>query len=582
MGQKRPHVARPHLDRLDDRCLLSGGPAGLTPAQITQAYGLAGLKFGATSLTGAGQTIAIIDAYTNPNLARELALFDAQFKLTPLTVSGTIGTNPNVPTLTQVNMATGPNAARNTNAGWSQEEALDVEWAHAIAPGANILVVEAASPTTASLMAAVAYAESQKGVSVVSMSWSEPESRADEAKYDSDFNKSGITFIASSGDSGPKGATQWPASSSYVISVGGTSLQIGTSATGVATYVGETTWAGSQGGLSAFEKEPAFQAAVQSTGMRSTPDVAFVADPNTGVAVLYIAPNASATSAGTWLVVGGTSVGAPAWAGIIALIDQRLALANLASLSSTQALTNLYTLASASPGDFHGIVPVMVTTGAGFGFGGRFSGAQETADAYTGLGTLDGVAFVEGLVAEDEGVAPASNPSATPAGPFNGLHAPKGGATTGGGAQGTGTKANQGGAQGGNTGGNQGGGGWWSGWWFFDAGAFGGPAREFAPFVSTTSGPGAIGGLTSTRTGASNVAPAQGKLTAPPPLMLSTSPFAAASLPAAAGLPGAFGLLAPVVAPNPATLVPLQNVPNLGSLFDEALDRFVATRLWFA
>ncbi len=566
MGPKRVRVLRPWIERLDDRCLLSTGPAGLSPSQILQAYGLNNLKSSTgVTLTGAGQTIALIEAYTNPNLAQELSVFDSQFKLTPLTTSSTIG-GKSGPTMTQVNLATGRNASLNTNTGWAEEEALDVEWAHAIAPGANILVVEATSATTPALMAAVAYAESQKGVTVVSMSWGESEVRSDEVAYDSYFNKPGITFVASSGDSGPTTGAEWPAASPYVLSVGGTTLHTSTSG-GTTTYVGETAWdnssGGSSGGLSAFEKEPAFQTAVQSTGMLSTPDVSFDADPNTGVAVFFINPRGSASS-GTFITVGGTSLGAPAFAAIVALADQDLALSKVASLDTTQTATDLFSLFAVAPGDFHSVVPATVTTGAGFGFLGRFAGAQSTTDDFTGLGSPVGGALIAGLVDEAEGVAAPRNTATTD--PFNGLASPAARTTTGGGTTAGGQTTGQGGAK---QGGSQtGGGGWWN-WW-----PFAGLPRDFGPFLAIPPMTAPATGPSSNLPGAPTTTPDQTRPLTPPPVAPATNPFDASPNPGSGGLPEALGLLAPVALPGTISLIPIQNVPVLGPLFDEALATF--------
>src|ERR1700691_1043459 len=161
-NRRRAVRSRPHLDQLDDRCLLSGyspvSSAGFTPAQITAAYGLNAITFtsssGATVTgNGSGETIALIEAYHDPNLASDLNTFDQAYKL---------------PT---ANLTVVDQAGSQTNSGWAGEEALDVEWAHAIAPGANILVVEAKSQNLQDLLNAVNTARNTAGVNVVSMSW---------------------------------------------------------------------------------------------------------------------------------------------------------------------------------------------------------------------------------------------------------------------------------------------------------------------------------------------------------------------------------------------------------------------------
>ena len=195
---------------IDISSAAAAGVAGYTPSQIRAAYGFTGI-----SGNGSGQTIAIIDAYNDPNIASDLRVFDAEFGLA----------NPN---LTVVNQKGGSTRSVATNAGWDAEISLDVEWAHAIAPGANILLVEASTDSFGNLMAAVNYARNVSSVSVVSMSWGGSEFSGQGA-YDSYFTTpsghQGITFVASAGDSGAS-AAEWPSSSPNVLSVGGTTLGV--------------------------------------------------------------------------------------------------------------------------------------------------------------------------------------------------------------------------------------------------------------------------------------------------------------------------------------------------------------------
>ena len=224
------------------------------------------------------------------------------------------------------------------NSGWAIEMALDVEWAHAVAPGANILLVEAVSASLNDLLAAVNYARNQASVSVVSMSWGAGEFNG-EGSYDSYFTTpsghGGVTFVASSGDNGAPAS--WPSISSNVLSVGGTTLSLGSGN----SYGSEKGWGGSGGGYSPYISEPTYQRGFQNTGHRSNPDVAYDADPYSG---FYVNQN------GSWYAVGGTSAGAPQWAGLIAIANQGRAAAGRAPLSS--ALHAIYSLAAA---DFHDI-----------------------------------------------------------------------------------------------------------------------------------------------------------------------------------------------------------------------------------
>ena len=313
-----------YCDRLDERCMLSG----YTPLQITSAYGLGAITLNSLSGTtvtgnGAGQTIALIETYHDPNIQASLNTFDSEYGLPYLALK----------VIDQ--------AGSQTDDGWAQEEALDVEWAHAIAPVRNIVVVEAApgdnnaqNQNLTSLMTAVQTAAKWPGVTVVSMSWG-MEEFANESSYDSNFTTPGITFIASSGDDG---SVYWPASSPDVLAVGGTTL----SASSAGAYQSESGWSATGGGLSRDELEAVYQDSVQLTGFRTTPDVSFDADPSSGVSIYNIPPDSS-SGQGTWTAIGGTSVGAPAWAGIIAIVDQGRAITGLAPLTgATQLLPALY------------------------------------------------------------------------------------------------------------------------------------------------------------------------------------------------------------------------------------------------
>jgi subtilase family serine protease len=311
-----------------------------SPAQIRHAYG-----FDQVSWTGVGQTIAIVDAYDDPTVATDLHKFDQQFGLGD-------------PKLTVAKMTSGGQSPAY-NSGWATEMALDVEWAHAVAPGANILLVEAVSASLSDLLAAVNYARNQVGVSVVSMSWGAGEFNG-EGSYDSFFTTpsghGGVTFVASSGDNGAPAS--WPSISSNVLSVGGTTLSLGSGS----SYGSEKGWGGSGGGYSPYISEPTYQRGFQNTGHRSNPDVAYDADPYSG---FYV------NQGGSWYAVGGTSAGAPQWAGLIAIANQGRAAAGRAPLSS--ALQAIYTLAAA---DFHDITTGSNGYKAGVGY-----------DAVTGRGS---------------------------------------------------------------------------------------------------------------------------------------------------------------------------------------------------
>ena len=215
------------------------------------------------------------------------------------------------------------------------------------------------------------------GVSVVSMSWGSAENAA-EVGFDGDFTTpaghQGVTFVAATGDTGRPGL--YPAYSPNVLAVGGTTLTLASDG----SYGGESGWSDGGGGTSITETEPAYQKAVQATGMRTIPDVSFDADPQTGVSVYDSYDDVNGD--GPWMKTGGTSLAAPAWSALIAIADQGRTAAGGSTLDGAgQVLSALYALPS---GDFHD-----VTTG-----GNGVFNAGPGYDELTGLGSP-----VAGLVA---------------------------------------------------------------------------------------------------------------------------------------------------------------------------------------
>lgn len=331
----------------------SVSPVGYVPAQVRHAYGVDLLAAG-----GAGQTIAIVDAYGSPTAQNDLDVFSKRFGL-PLT------------TITTVNVG---KPTRKTNAGWALETSLDLQWAHAIAPNAKIVLAVASSASIADLLAAVDAAVKSQGVSVVSMSWGGSEFST-EANYESHFIKTGVTFLASSGDNG-SGAS-WPAASPSIVSVGGTTLVLDAQGSLIAP---ETGWSGSGGGFSAIFLRPAYQTGWQTNANRAFPDVSLVADPNTGVAVY---DTTSYNGQSGWFQVGGTSASAPMWGGIIALANEQRKLAGGTNLSGSDAA--IYTLAGKKDGGgsaLYGYYFFDVSSGSNGGFS-----AVANYDEVTGLGT---------------------------------------------------------------------------------------------------------------------------------------------------------------------------------------------------
>ena len=361
-----PNSARSGIPDSEDHAVFisaSSGVVGLTPTQIRTAYGINSL-----AANGAGQTIAIVDAYDDPGFvdstasnfsSSDLAKFDAQFGL------------PDPPSFLKVNESgsttnlPGTDPAGAGNHTWELEESLDVEWVHAPAPAANIVLVEANS-NGGDLYTAVSTAAHLAGVSVVSMSWG-PNEFIVETSEDPIFSSApaGVTFVASTGDNGSPG--EYPAYSPYVVAVGGTQLSLN----GNNTYNSEVGWSGSGGGISQYEKEPSYQSSVQSTGQRTTPDISFDASPSSGVAV-YDSWDYGSTP---WIQVGGTSLAAPSWAALIGLTDQVRAGSSAGTMTGfSQTLPALYALPSS---DLHDI-----TSGSNGGFS-----AGTGYDEVTGLGT---------------------------------------------------------------------------------------------------------------------------------------------------------------------------------------------------
>jgi len=309
----------------------SGAATTYTPAQIRAAYGLptlpsAGLVPTAAQAAqlGAGQTIYIVDAMHDPNVAAELNAFNQKFGL-PTCATKAIAPNAALPlaaaalgdgcvlsvVYSTVN-GTMTTVAPAYNAGWATEIALDVQWAHATAPLARIVLIESADASLNGLLGAVKLANTMGG-GAVSMSFGAAEGNWT-ASVDPAFAASGMTYLAATGDSGS--AVSWPSVSTKVVAVGGTSLRYTTGARS------ETSWSRTGGGISAFTAKPAYQSnqvpGVGTLVRRAVADVAFNADPSTGQFVAVMTPGSSAVS---WVSAGGTSLSTPQWAGLVAVAN---------------------------------------------------------------------------------------------------------------------------------------------------------------------------------------------------------------------------------------------------------------------
>ena len=276
-------------------------PGGETPASLGCIYDVVSNPVTGCPIatatevpTGGSGVIIIVDAYDDPSAATDMAAFSTEFRLPA----------PNF----LVKYAGGTKPANGCSSGWEVEESLDIEWAHAMAPNAQIVLMEASSNQNSALFAAVsaanAYIAAHGGKGEVSMSWGGAETSG-EAGADRYFTQRGVVYVASAGDSP---GVIYPGSSVNVISAGGT--QINRLA---GNYTNQTAWIDGGGGISRYEPRPSFQIGVASIvgSKRGTPDVSFDSSGNSPVAVY----NSSCYKG--WLQVYGTSLASPALAGII-------------------------------------------------------------------------------------------------------------------------------------------------------------------------------------------------------------------------------------------------------------------------
>ena len=314
-------------------------PSGYLPADLRAAYNI-------TSSGSSTVTIAIVDAYDDPNAESDLAVYRSQFGLPPCTSANGC--------FRKVDQNGGTSYPRG-DAGWAEEISLDLDMASAICPNCKILLVEAKSNSFTNLFTAVDQAATM-GAHVISNSYGGSEFSS-EASYESHYNHSGVAVTVSSGDNGY--GVEFPAASRYVIAVGGTSLKKASTSRGWS----ETAWSGAGSGCSAYITKPSWQSDA-GCASRTVADVSAIADPNTGVAVY----DTYRLHPGGWLVFGGTSVAAPLIGAVYAL----------GSRSTAQALyggSGLFDVASGSNGSCGG--SYLCTAVAGF-------------DGPTGNGTPNG------------------------------------------------------------------------------------------------------------------------------------------------------------------------------------------------
>ncbi len=326
-------------------CLANYGIACYAPSDIHNAYGITPLL--AAGYTGWGQTIVIIDSYGSPTIEQDLKTFDAAFGLPDppsFKVLAPLGTVPFDPT-------------NEEQLGWAGETSLDVEWAHAMAPNASIVLLTSPVDETEGVQGLPEFLKLEEYAldhhlgQVITQSWGATENTLFDAagrKVLNDFEKlyeraaaEGVTVLASAGDYGTSNpdvnganygfpTVNFPASSPYVTAVGGTTLNLNPDG----SYGSETVWnesaagaGASGGGVSQYFSEPLFQYALsrpvqkQLGGYRGLPDVASNADPFTPVWV-YFGFFAEAAYNGFSPAGNGTSEASPTWAGIVADANQ--------------------------------------------------------------------------------------------------------------------------------------------------------------------------------------------------------------------------------------------------------------------
>jgi len=423
----RPLVAHPARSRAatsplpTSRCLSALGIHCYSPAQMAAAYGLAPLH--AAGITGAGQTIAIVDSFGSPTIRRDLHRFDQAFGVSNssgVPIDPAIAKDPKLTIIQPAGKVPRFRASNPDMAGWAGETTLDVEWAHVFAPGANILLVETPVSETEGvhgfpqMIKAENYVIKHHLASVISQSFGATENTFKTTKsllaLRSAFKlaaKNHVTVLAASGDTGstdykangadlfPFQVNSWPSSDPLVTSVGGTQLNLNDAGNRLSPDIVWNDGSGAGGGgLSRIFGRPAYQAAVSAVvgARRGTPDISLSAAVDGGVWVY----SSYAGAASPYHVIGGTSAATPEFAGIVALANQ----------SAGKPLGRLNPLLYSLTGDT-GIVDVTrgdndigtfrnsdglthhvpgFTAGAGY-------------DLASGLGTVDAAKLVPALVA---------------------------------------------------------------------------------------------------------------------------------------------------------------------------------------
>jgi subtilase family serine protease len=354
--------AEARTDGVTPKAADASTPSGYGPSDLQDAYGLTS----AAASKGSGETIAIVDAYDDPNAAADLAKYRSYYGLSSCTTAngcfkkvGQTGSTTSLPT---------------ADSGWAEEISLDLDMASATCPNCNILLVEAKSSSMADLGTAVNRAVTL-GAKFVSNSYGGGESSSD-ASYDTSYFKHpGVAITVSAGDSGY--GAEYPAASQYVTAVGGTALSSDSSSRGWSEKVWSTSSTeGTGSGCSAYDTKPSWQTDTGCTE-RAIADVSAVADPATGVSVY----DSYGVTAG-WYTFGGTSASAPIIAGVYALAGTPSTSSYPAKFPYTAAGTSsLNDVTSGSNGTC--TTSYLCTAGPGY-------------DGPTGLGTPEGLSAFTG------------------------------------------------------------------------------------------------------------------------------------------------------------------------------------------
>jgi subtilase family serine protease len=330
---------------------------GYGPSNFQTAYNLP------SSTAGVGETVAVIEAFNDPDITANLATYRSAWGLPACNTS----TGAGCLTVVNQNGETSPLPKASGDTGWATEESLDVDMVSAACPNCKIIAVEANNQTVADLGTADDAAVNL-GAAFVSNSWGVSESKA-ETGNDKYFNHAGVAVVVSAGDSGY--GVSYPAASQYVTSAGGTTL---TKASGTTRGYTETVWGSKSGGegtgsgCSKYESKPTWQT---DTGCskRTDNDVSADANPNTGAAIY------DTYDEDGWLEVGGTSESSPLIAATFALAGTPAAGTYPSSYPYAHA-SDLYDITSGANGTCS---PTYLCT-AGTGY-----------DGPTGLGSPDGV-----------------------------------------------------------------------------------------------------------------------------------------------------------------------------------------------